>query len=456
MGVCEQDWTLSPRGLKDARRHREKVKELIRRNITEIISNEAIITSKKGQLVKVPVRGLKSYRFIYQRSEEGGLGVGQGEGKKGDLIGRQPRQGRSRPGAAGDQPGIDYLETEIDIDELVGMMLQDLGLPDLRQKEMRETIIPKGWTFDSVERVGLTSHLDKRRTLREAIRRTETFVAELMAQGASREEAEEALRRARGDIVKARHYLGAGLPAEEPDGLPEWHRPAVRPYTFVRSEDLRYRTLKEDIEHHSNAVVLAMMDVSGSMGMMKKYLARSFYFWLVGFLRHIYRKVEVRFIVHTTEARLVGEDEFFHKGESGGTFCHSAYDLALRLVESDYSPVRWNIYPFHFSDGEDLDAQRTLESARKLMAAGINMLGYGEIQVDYYTSHKLIDAFRKGLVLIRARDVEGDLELLRGRGPETPFVGVVIKDKAHVYPALKEFLRKDRRLAGTPLGGAGR
>lgn len=449
MAVKEQDWTLSPRGLKDAGRHREKVKEMIRRNITDIISNEAIITRKRGQIVKVPVRGLKSYRFIYQRSEEGGVGIGQGEGKKGDLIGRMPRQGKGKPGQAGDQPGVDYLETEIDIEELVAMMLQDLGLPDLRQKEVAETVIPKGWTFDSVEKVGLTSHLDKKRTLREAIRRTESFLAELITTTrCTREEAEEALRFSRGDISRARHYIVSGPPedAEEEAWQPAWQRPQVRPYTYVRSEDLRYRTLKEDIELQSNAVVLAMMDVSGSMGMMKKYLARSFYFWMVNFLKHIYRNVEIRFIVHTTEAKLVDEHEFFHKGESGGTFCHSAYDLAHHLVQTEYNPERWNIYPFHFSDGEDLDAQRTVESARKLMASGINMLGYGEIQVDYYTSHKLVDAFRKGLDLVRVRDVEGDFEALRGRGPDTPFVGVVIKDKVHVYPALKEFLRRNRKL----------
>jgi sporulation protein YhbH len=448
VAVKEQDWTLSPRGLKDAGRHREKVKEMIRRNITDIISNEAIITRKKGQIVRVPVRGLKSYRFIYQRSEEGGVGIGQGQGKKGDLIGRQPRQGRGKPGQAGDEPGVDYLETEIDIDELVQMMLQDLGLPDLRQKEVAEAVIPKGWTFDSIEKIGLTTHLDKKRTLREAIRRTETFVTELMAMGVSREEALEAMRQARGDIVHAKEYLVSGLPGDDAERLPAWQRPKVRPHTFVTRQDLRYRTLKEDTELHSNAVILAMMDVSGSMGMMKKYLARSFYFWLVNALKHIYRNVDVRFIVHTTEAKLVDEYEFFHKGESGGTYCHSAYDLALHLVESEYSPDRWNIYPFHFSDGEDLDTKRTVESARKLMGAGINMLGYGEIQVDYYTSHKLIDAFRKGLDLVRTREVEGDFEALRGRGTDTPFVGVVIKDKTHVYPALKEFLRKDRKLSG--------
>ena len=43
-----------------------------------------------------------------------------------------------KPGQAGDQPGIDYLETEIDIDELIEMMMEDLGLPNLQRKEVAQ------------------------------------------------------------------------------------------------------------------------------------------------------------------------------------------------------------------------------------------------------------------------------------------------------------------------------
>ncbi len=91
-----------------------------------------------------------------------------------------------------------------------------------------------------------------------------------------------------------------------------------------------------------------MMDVSGSMGTMKKYLARSFYFWMTSFLRVIYKRVEIRFIAHTTEARLVDEYDFLHRGESGGTSCHSAYELATDLIDTEYPTSQWNVYPFPF------------------------------------------------------------------------------------------------------------
>jgi uncharacterized sporulation protein YeaH/YhbH (DUF444 family) len=186
-----------------------------------------------------------------------------------------------------------------------------------------------------------------------------------------------------------------------------------------------------------------MMDVSGSMGTMKKYLARSFFFWLVEFLRQIYNRVQIRFIAHTTEAKLVDEHDFFHRGESGGTFCHSAYDLAIHLVETEYGPARWNIYPFHFSDGEDFDAMKTVASAKRLLDLGVNMLGYGEIQIDPYNASRLMDTFASELSLDKRRVDASNFEIIFGRDQTVPFVGAVLKEKSHVYLTLREFLRKE-------------
>ncbi len=432
MAIKKQDWRLSQRGLKDAARHRQKIRESIQKNIADIISDASIITRKKGQIVKVPIRGLKTYHFIHKRESSGGTGVGQGEGKQGDIIGRQPTPDR-RPGQPGDQPGIDFLETEIDIDELIEMMLKDLGLPNLKKKAVTETEIPKGWKFRSIEKTGITAHLDKKRTLKEAVKRTSAFVGELMRKtGKPEEECRKALSMAKGDLLSAEKILRREGPVEETES-----------FVPLFDEDLRYRTLERDVEYESNAVVLAMMDVSGSMGTMKKYLARSFFFWLVEFLRQTYNKVQIRFIAHTTEAKLVDEHEFFHKGESGGTFCHSAYDMAIHLVETEYNPTRWNIYPFHFSDGEDFDPAKTAASAKKLLHLDVSMLGYGEIQADPYNTSVLMSTFEKELGLEKQDTGKEDYEVLLGRDSATPFMGAVLKDKSHVYLTLREFLRKE-------------
>ena len=48
-----------------------------------------------------------------------------------------------------------------------------------------------------------------------------------------------------------------------------------------REEDLRYQRVKPDLRPQSNAVVICMMDNSGSMYQSKKFLARSFFFYYI-------------------------------------------------------------------------------------------------------------------------------------------------------------------------------
>jgi len=59
-------------------------------------------------------------------------------------------------------------------------------------------------------------------------------------------------------------------------------------------------------------------------------------------LRTKYKSVEIIFIAHHTQAKIVTEEEFFTKGESGGTKCSSAYKLALDLIESKYPTAEYN------------------------------------------------------------------------------------------------------------------
>src|SRR5699024_7916055 len=104
-------------------------------------------------------------------------------------------------------------------------------------------------------------------------------------------------------------------------------------------DDMRYHRLREDPRPQSNAVVLCIMDTSGSMDTLKKYLARSFFFLLYQFVRSRYVNVDVVFIAHHTKAREVTEEEFFHKGESGGTFISSGYNKTLEIIQNRYHPT---------------------------------------------------------------------------------------------------------------------
>ena len=430
--VAKPDYGSSPRGRGDAARHHAKVKEAIRRNLPDIISDEAIITRKENRLIKVPIRGLKSYHFIHGQAGDASGGFGSGEGEKGKLIGRRPRPGRGQPGTPGDEPGVDYLETEIELEELVKMMLEDLGLPNLKQKETRETLFKAGWKIDSVEKSGIWSRVDKKRTVKEAIMRTEILVAQLIREtGKAEAECRAALVEAAGIMERARVLLASGAALGQGSGVPQ---------SFLESPDLRFRTVIEDTESQSNAVVMAMMDVSGSMGTMKKYLARSFFFWMLSFLKSLYRHVDIRFIAHTTEAKLVDEQEFFHTGESGGTRCASAYAVAAELIDSAYPTSSWNVYPFHFSDGEDWDAAETVRAAKVLLEKGVATLGYGEIQEEYGSS-VLMQAFREELGLTEGKTER--LPYFEGEWGRSPFIGVILRGKEDLYPALRAILKPE-------------
>ncbi|MCL6593694.1 MAG: DUF444 family protein, partial [Alicyclobacillus sp.] len=122
-----------------------------------------------------------------------------------------------------------------------------------------------------------------------------------------------------------------------------------------------------------------------SMGLFEKYCARTFFFWMTRFLKTRYETVQIRYIAHHTEAKEVSEEHFFTKGESGGTVCSSAYEFALRLVEREYPTDRYNIYPIHFSDGDNLtsDNEKCVKLVRELCERS-QMFGYAE--VNQYTS----------------------------------------------------------------------
>jgi len=434
MIVDHDDWSLSEKGKKDAARHREKIDDHIRKNIRDVISEETIITKKRGKKVRIPVRGLKDYRFVYG-SNNGGGGVGQGEGKKGDIIDSKEKRNK-KDRKPGDRLGDDILETEVDIDYLIDIMFEDLGLPYIKEKTKAKQLVPKGWKFESISKKGTNARIHKKRTFKESIKRSASFVNEIIEEtGCSEDDANRALAQAKGDIEDALTIVTENKVDQ-----------SVEPFIYIQDEDLRYKQIEEDIEIHSNAVVLAMMDVSGSMTTEKKYLARSMLFWLVEFLKKTYEYVEIRFITHTTEAKIVSEHDFFHEGESGGTFCHTAIDKANYLIDTEYPVAEWNVYSMYISDGEDFDSVKTVRSVQEMLKKKINMFGYTEINLDseaafHSYSGDLLDAFKKHFKFKKMEEQGTEFY----KNSELHFLACIIRNKQHVYPCLKHFLFEKRK-----------
>jgi uncharacterized sporulation protein YeaH/YhbH (DUF444 family) len=321
-------------------------------------------------------------------------------------------------------------------------MFEDLELPNLERRALREIMSDFSSQRKGYRKVGIRIRLDKRRTAKQRVMRM--LASEKRHDAAARAEAAAAAKAAADAAMEI--GLDPDLEAETDDlldnaasdeflivdeeglggGSVATLQRVKRRFPF-HTDDLRYKHVEVDTKEESNAVVLCIMDTSGSMDTMKKYLARSFFFLLYQFISTRYRNVEIVFIGHHTEATEVTEEEFFHKGESGGTFISSGYNKALEIVAARYHPSLWNLYAFHCSDGDNFDSDNpaALKAAEEL-ASICNLFGYGEIKPlgsRYYES-SMLNVFRR----IQAPN----------------FHTVLIERKEDIWPSFKAFLAKDR------------
>lgn len=329
------------KGQRDAKRLAEKINEAIRKDIRKYITEEAVITSDGRKKVKIPIKGLQLPEFRYG-DNKGGKGAGKiGSGNQGVKEGDKlvPAQGSEQ---AGEGTADHILEKEVTIDELVDVAFEELGLPDL-DDHVNARVKSEKRRWDEVRRSGPIAQVDLRRTLKANLQRNAR------------------------DHGKA--HIGK-----------------------IGREDLRFRSFNERIELSNNAVIISMMDVSGSMTEHKKWLVRMCLFWIKRYLERIYDGLEFVFVIHDTRAQVVDEELFFATTTGGGTYISSAYEKALDVIERQYPPTEWNLYPFYFSDGENWedDNKRAVQYARRLADIS-RMFYYGQVaSTNYATFMKTI------------------------------------------------------------------
>ena len=387
----------SDRSARDRTRHRQKIKDSIRENISDILAEESIIGRDRDKIIKIPIRSVKEYRFIYG---ENAPGVAQGDGsqKPGDVVGKSDPGDANVGQGGGDQPGVDAFETDVTLEELIAIMFDDLELPELEKKSLKQVITEDARKRHGRRKKGIRPRLDKKGTAKNRIKR------KLAVQGSR------------------------GVDFNQEEGRFPFH-----------TDDFTYYHVAPTEREQSNAVIFCIMDTSGSMGAVKKYLARSFYFLLYQFVRQKYQNVEVVFIAHHTDAKEVTEEDFFHKVESGGTYISSGYRKALELIESRYHPSLWNVYAFHCSDGDNFysDNERAVKAAEELCNV-CNLFGYGEIKPSgsAYYSGSMIEVFSQ---------IKRD-----------NFHMVTIEKKEDLWPGFKAFLTKDKNspLTAKPVDAA--
>lgn len=325
----------------DQARFKDIVRGKIKQDFKKYVSQGEMIGKRENEFVKIPLPSIDIPTFRYGAKEKGG--VGQGDGQPGEGVG-EPGDGQ---GPAGDQEGEHMVEVDLTMDELADILGEKLQLPNIK---------PKG---------------------SKNIEATKTKYSGLAPVGP------EGLRHFRSSYKKAlKRYLSSGT--YTPDD------PVIIP---IR-KDFQYRTFKTITKPQTKAVVIYMMDVSGSMGDEQKEIVRLESFWINTWLRKHYKGLETRFIIHDAAAKEVDEQTFFRTSESGGTLISSAFKLCQKIIEEDYPVNEWNIYPFHFSDGDNWSGEDTRLCVRLLkefFLPNTNVFCYGQVESKYGSGQFLKD-----------------------------------------------------------------
>jgi len=362
---------------RDLNRFKQIVRGKIKKDLRKYMSHGEMIGRQGKRYVSIPVPTIDLPQFRYGAKQGGG--VGQGDGDVGDPVG----QGDVQPGEgqAGSDPGQHVLEVDMTLDELAAILGEELQLPNIQPKG-RKNLISEKDKYSGIRRTGPDSLRHFKRTYREALRRQ----------------------------ISSGDYDSAD--------------PIIVP---IR-DDMRYRSWKETMLPESNAVIIYMMDVSGSMGTEQKELVRITAFWIETWLRSQYKEIDIRYIVHDAVAKEVDQETFYHIREGGGTKISSAYKLCNRLIDERYPSEEWNIYPFHFSDGDNWgggDTRECVELLRKELMPKVNLFCYGQVR-SLYGSGRF------------AHDLEEYL------GNDERIVVSEIADRDDVYDTIKDFLGKGK------------
>jgi len=363
---------------RDHSRFKQIVRGRIKKELRKYITKGELIGRKGKNVVSIPLPQIQLPRFRYGSQQTGG--VGQGEGEIGQPVGqgqKQPGQG----GEAGDTPGEHVLEVDIELEELAQILGDELELPRIEPKGKKAIAAEKD-VYTGIHRSGPESLRHFKRTFKQALLR------------------------------------------EIASGDYDFDDPIVLPIP----EDKRYRSWKTHREPEANAVIIYMMDVSGSMGFEQKEIVRIESFWIDTWLRSQYKNIESRYIVHDATAKEVDQHTFFHIRESGGTKISSAYELCKRLIDEQFPADDWNIYPFHFSDGDNWggdDTRRCVKLLDEEILPKVNVFCYGQVKSAYGSGQFIKD--------LRGSFDADDRIILSG-----------ISSRDEIYDSIKVFLGKGR------------
>lgn len=347
----------------DHDRYEKILRGKARKELLKFKNPREMIGIKGKDLVSIPVPDIDIPNYRPGGPPGKGMGgVGQGEGDIGIPIAKgKPGQGAGS--GAGSEPGEHIKETWVRLSkfDIAKALMEELGLPNLEPKG-NENIKERKIKWNTYSKVGNEVNL------------SESLVNILL----------------RNLALKGKNFNSSEI--------------------VVRDDDLVFDSWRITEKPEASAVIIYMMDVSGSMSDEQKERVRTMSWYLSTIIRYQFGKaradirnekftsqdygkgVEEVYIIHDAQAKEVDEETFYNTRESGGTRISSAYKLADEIIQERYNPKTWNIYLFHFSDGDNWldDNVVAFELVDKLMKDA-NHFGYVQTDSQHGSGQFLAD-----------------------------------------------------------------
>ncbi len=260
----------NPKGksLSNRQRFLGRARAEVKAAVQDALRKRKVADVGQSEKVAIPTRGIAEPSFHHSRrtGRTDHVVPGNKEYLKGDEIPR-PTGGEGRGGSQGspDGSGEDAFEFTLSKEEFLDMFFEDLELPDLVKKSLKETFAV------DLQRAGYTvtgspANLSVRRTMRNSmarrisLRRPKQWEIEAL-----REALENA--RARGADDEAERLV------RELERMQ--FRSKIIPY--IDPLDVRYNRFERVPRPNTEAVMFCLIDVSGSMTEAMKDLAKRFF-----------------------------------------------------------------------------------------------------------------------------------------------------------------------------------
>ena len=345
----------------DHRRFREIVKGHVRENLGKYITNGQFIGKEGKDYVRVPLPNINLPKFIYNDSDDDG--IGQGDAGEGEYV---------DGGEAGNEHGELIYEADLSLEEIAEILGERLELEELKPKSMEDVEEEKD-KYTSIRKTGPESLRHFKRTYKTALKR----------------------------MISAGEY--------------DPKNPVIVP---IR-QDKYYRSWRRTPNPNARALIIHARDISGSMEGDKVEIVRNTAWCADTWIRAQYKnKVHHVYLVHHANAWEVDREEFFRISSSGGgTVISSVFKEMVNLFDgpkAKYNQESWNIYPFYYSDGEnyEVDNKECNRIMEEKILSAVNLFFYGHISEQGSQFQKMIFNLASINNKVRYADIPSRMKIL--------------------------------------------